>query len=300
MGIGKSKRNYGGEMRVEIDRRSGFCFGVINAIRAAENELETTDELYCLGDIVHNGMEVERLEKMGLESISKEKYFTLKDCKVLIRAHGEPPETYEYASKNNIELIDATCPVVITLQEKVKSSYETRKDEKGQVVIYGKKGHAEIEGLNGQTMHNALVIESINEIDKIDFTRPVALYSQTTKRVEDFHDIANSVKSKMKEGVPVEIKDTICRQVSNRVPNLKKFAANFDMILFVAGVKSSNGQYLFTICKEENPNSHFISKLDQIDKNWFKGVESVGICGATSTPNWLMEEVAKWIDQNYN
>ncbi len=300
MGIGKSKKSYGGEMRVEIDKRSGFCFGVINAIRAAENELETTSKLYCLGDIVHNGMEVERLEKMGLESISKEKYFSLKDCTVLIRAHGEPPETYEYASKNNIELIDATCPVVLTLQEKVKISYEAKKQEKGQIVIYGKKGHAEIEGLNGQTMHNALIIESIDEIGKIDFGRPVALYSQTTKRVEDFHAIANLVKSKMKVGVPVEIKDTICRQVSNRVPNLKKFASSFDMVLFVAGTKSSNGQYLFTICKEENPNSHFISKLEQIDKQWFENIESVGICGATSTPNWLMEEVANWIDQNYN
>ncbi len=287
-------------MRVEIDRRSGFCFGVINAIREAENELETTSKLYCLGDIVHNGMEVERLEKMGLESISKEKYFTLKDCKVLIRAHGEPPETYEYASKNNIELIDATCPVVLTLQEKVKISYLTKKEENGQVVIYGKKGHAEIEGLNGQTAHNALVIESIDEVNKIDFTRPVALYSQTTKRVEDFHAIANLVKSKMKPGIPVEIKDTICRQVSNRVPNLKKFASSFDMVLFVAGVKSSNGQYLYTICREENPNSHFISKLEEIDQQWFNGVESVGICGATSTPNWLMEKVAGWIDQKYN
>ena len=287
-------------MRVEIDKRSGFCFGVINAIRSAENELESTNKLYCLGDIVHNGMEVERLGKMGLESISKEKYFTLKDCKVLIRAHGEPPETYEYASKNNIDLIDATCPVVLTLQEKVKISYEAKREEKGQVVIYGKKGHAEIEGLNGQTMHNALIIESIDEIEKIDFERPVALYSQTTKRVEDFHAIANTVKSKMKIGVPVEIKDTICRQVSNRVPNLKKFASSFDMILFVAGTKSSNGQYLYTICKEENPNSHFISKLEQIDKHWFNGVNSVGICGATSTPNWLMEDVANWIDQNFN
>jgi 4-hydroxy-3-methylbut-2-enyl diphosphate reductase len=287
-------------MRVEIDKRSGFCFGVINAIRSAENELESTNKLYCLGDIVHNGMEVERLEKMGLESISKEKYFTLKDCKVLIRAHGEPPETYEYASKNNIDLIDATCPVVLTLQEKVKISYEAKREEKGQVVIYGKKGHAEIEGLNGQTMHNALIIESIDEIEKIDFERPVALYSQTTKRVEDFHAIANTVKSKMKIGVPVEIKDTICRQVSNRVPNLKKFASSFDMILFVAGTKSSNGQYLYAICKEENPNSHFISKLEQIDKQWFDGVNSVGICGATSTPNWLMEDVANWIDQNFN
>jgi 4-hydroxy-3-methylbut-2-enyl diphosphate reductase len=197
-------------------------------------------------------------------------------------------------------LIDATCPVVLTLQEKVKISYQAKKEEKGQVVIYGKKGHAEIDGLNGQTMNNALIIESIDEIDKIDFTRPVALYSQTTKRVEDFHNIANMVKSKMKTGIPIEIKDTICRQVSNRVPNLKKFAANFDMILFVAGIKSSNGQYLYTICKEENPNSHFISKLEQIDKQWFEGVNSVGICGATSTPNWLMEDVARWIEENFN
>jgi 4-hydroxy-3-methylbut-2-enyl diphosphate reductase len=186
------------------------------------------------------------------------------------------------------------------LQEKVKISYQTKKRQKGQVVIYGKKGHAEIEGLNGQTMHNALIIESIDEIEKIDFNRPVSLYSQTTKRVEDFYAIANKVKSKMKDGMPVEIKDTICRQVSNRVPNLKKFAANFDMILFVAGKKSSNGQYLYTICKEENPNSYFISQVEQIDKKWFEEIGSVGICGATSTPNWLMEDVAKWIDQNYN
>lgn len=286
-------------MRVEIDRRSGFCFGVINAIKEAENELETAKKLYCLGDIVHNGKEVERLEKMGLESISKEKYFTLKDCKVLIRAHGEPPETYEYAKANNIELIDATCPVVITLQEKVKQSYDNKLEEKGQVVIYGKKGHAEIIGLNGQTKNNAVVIESIAEIDKIDYSRPVSLYSQTTKRIEDFYAIAGEVKSRMTPGVHLEIKDTICRQVSNRVPNLKKFAANFDMILFVAGKKSSNGQYLYSICKEENDRSYIISEIEEIDKNWFQGVESVGICGATSTPNWLMEEVETWIHKNF-
>ena len=287
-------------MRVEIDKKSGFCFGVINAIRAAENELNTAESLYCLGDIVHNGKEVERLEKLGLKSISKEEYFTLKDCKVLIRAHGEPPETYEYANKNNIELIDATCPVVLTLQEKVKKSYDSTVEQQGQIVIYGKKGHAEIEGLNGQTNHNAIIIESIAEIDKIDTTKPVSLYSQTTKRIEDFYQVAGLLKSKMQPEVQVEIKDTICRQVSNRVPNLKNFSKNYDLILFVAGKKSSNGQYLFTICKEENPNSHIISRTDQIDKNWFAGVESVGICGATSTPNWLMEEVANWINTNFN
>jgi 4-hydroxy-3-methylbut-2-enyl diphosphate reductase len=248
---------------------------------------------------VHNGKEVERLESMGLKSISKEEYFTLKDCKVLIRAHGEPPETYDYAEKNNIELIDATCPVVLTLQEKVKRSYQAQLEDKGQVVIFGKKGHAEIEGLNGQTRHNAIIIESLDEIDKIDTSRPVALYSQTTKRIEDFYQLAEMVKSKVKPGVSIEIKDTICRQVSNRVPNLKKFAANYDMILFVAGKKSSNGQYLFSICYEENPNSHIISKTEEINKEWFSGKESVGICGATSTPNWLMEEVSGWVKANF-
>ncbi len=286
-------------MRVEIDRRSGFCFGVINAIKEAENELKRTGELYCLGDIVHNGREVERLENMGLKSISKEEYFKLKNCKVLIRAHGEPPETYEYAKENNIELIDATCPVVITLQEKVKGSYLNAVPQNGQVVIYGKNGHAEIIGLNGQTNNNAIVLESLDDLEKVDPARPVALYSQTTKRIEDFHEIAKNVKERMQPGVPVQIKDTICRQVSNRVPNLQKFAAEFDMILFIAGEKSSNGRYLYTICKEVNPKSYKISAIEQIEKDWFKGVESVGICGATSTPNWLMEKAADWIGENF-
>ncbi len=287
-------------MIVEIDKKSGFCFGVINAIRAAENELENSEKLYCLGDIVHNGMEVERLEKRGLVSISKEQYFSLKDCKVLIRAHGEPPETYEYAKQNNIELIDATCPVVLTLQEKVKRSYEAKIDQRGQVVIFGKKGHAEIDGLNGQINQNAIVIESIADIDKIDMNRPVSLYSQTTKRIEDFNGIAGVIRDKMNPEVPIEIKDTICRQVSNRVPNLKNFAKNYDMILFVAGKKSSNGQYLFSVCKEENPNSFIISRTEEIEKTWFEGVKSVGISGATSTPVWLMEEVADWVRSNIN
>jgi 4-hydroxy-3-methylbut-2-en-1-yl diphosphate reductase len=285
-------------MIVEIDKKSGFCFGVINAIRAAENELNDSEYLYCLGDIVHNGKEVERLEKKGLKTISKEEYFTLKNCKVLIRAHGEPPETYDYAKENNIELIDATCPVVLTLQEKVKRSYESKSAQQGQLVIYGKKGHAEIEGLNGQTDYNAIVIESKDEIEKIDTSRPVSFYSQTTKRIEDFNEIAGLIHAKMQPGVPVEIKDTICRQVSNRVPNLKIFSKNYDLILFVAGRKSSNGQYLFSICKEENPNSFIISRTDEIQKEWFSGVNSVGICGATSTPNWLMEDVAEWVKNN--
>ena len=285
-------------MIVEINKKSGFCFGVINAIRAAENELNDSEYLYCLGDIVHNGKEVERLEKKGLKTILKDEYYSLKNCRVLIRAHGEPPETYEYAKQNNIELIDATCPVVLTLQEKVKRSYESKAGQQGQLVIYGKKGHAEIEGLNGQTGYNAIVVESKEEIEKIDTSRPVSFYSQTTKRIEDFNEIAGLIQAKMQPGVPVEIKDTICRQVSNRVPNLKVFSKNYDLILFVAGKKSSNGQYLFSICKEENPNSFIISRTDEIHKEWFSGVNSVGICGATSTPNWLMEEVAEWVKNN--
>lgn len=286
-------------MRVEIDKRSGFCFGVIKTIKSAESELKNADKLYCLGDIVHNGMEVERLEKMGLHSISREEYMQLKNCRVLIRAHGEPPETYEYAKINNIELIDATCPVVLTLQEKVKGSYEKTKNLNGQIVIYGKRGHAEIIGLDGQIDKKAIILESIDDVKKIDFSRPVSLYSQTTKRVEDFYAIADKVKDSMKPGVPLEIKDSICRQVSNRVPNLKQFAKQFDVILFVAGHKSSNGRYLFTVCKEENPRTHHISRISEIDPAWLEGAESVGICGATSTPNWLMEDVAEWVNQQY-
>jgi 4-hydroxy-3-methylbut-2-enyl diphosphate reductase len=286
-------------MKVEIDRNSGFCFGVINAIKAAETELENSDMLYCLGDIVHNGKEVNRLEEMGLKSISKEEYFSLKNCKVLIRAHGEPPETYEYARKNNIELIDATCPVVLTLQEKVKRSYETKRAQNGQVVIFGKKGHAEIVGLNGQTKHNAIIIENSDDIQKIDMNRPIALYAQTTKPIEQFKEIADIISAKIKPNVDVEIKDTICRQVSNRVPNLKLFVAKYDLILFVAGKKSSNGQYLYSVSKDANKKSHFISKIEEIEKSWFNGVKSVGICGATSTPNWLMEKVASWVSDNF-
>lgn len=287
-------------MIVEIDKRSGFCFGVINAIKSAENELKTEKHLYCLGDIVHNGKEVERLESLGLKSITKEEYLTLSNCKVLIRAHGEPPSTYEYAKENNIELIDATCPVVLTLQEKIKSSYLQNEAQDGQLVIFGKKGHAEIVGLDGQTNHNAIIIESIEDIDKIDMNRPISMYSQTTKRIEEYEEIAHLLKSKRKPGVPLHIKDTICRQVSNRVPNLKKFAAKYDLVLFIAGKKSSNGRYLFSICEETNPNSKKISNIDEIDPNWFKDVNSVGICGATSTPNWLMEEAANWIAQNFD
>jgi 4-hydroxy-3-methylbut-2-en-1-yl diphosphate reductase len=287
-------------MRIEIDSRSGFCFGVIRAIKKAERELGNKDKLYCLGDIVHNGMEVQRLEKMGLQTVTLEEYHTLKNCKVLIRAHGEPPETYHYAQENNIQLIDATCPVVLTLQEKVKSAYRKSKDHKGQVVIFGKKGHAEVIGLDGQIQNKGIVLESIDDIHRIDFSRPVSFFSQTTRRIEEYYAIADKIRANMKPGVPFEFKDSICRQVSNRVPNLKKFVRNFDLVLFVAGHKSSNGKYLYSVCKEENPRTYHISRIFEIEPGWFEGVDSVGICGATSTPNWLMEEVKIWIDQRYN
>ena len=282
-------------MKTEIDRSSGFCFGVIKAIELAENELNKKGQLYCLGDIVHNGEEVGRLEKMGLKSISKEEYKALKNCKVLIRAHGEPPETYKYAEENNIELLDATCPVVIALQERVRDSYRNNLHDNGQIVIFGKAGHAEIVGLSGQTNYSAIIIENKNDISKIDPNRPVLLYSQTTKRIEDFYEIAETLKNYVNPEIQVHINDTICRQVSNRVPHLKKFAANFDMVLFVTDEKSSNGKYLYSICKEENPNTKTISKIEDIKPEWFKNVESVGICGATSTPNWLMERIYEWI-----
>jgi 4-hydroxy-3-methylbut-2-enyl diphosphate reductase len=287
-------------MRIEIDKRSGFCFGVIKAIQTAEKKLTQEDQLYCLGDIVHNSQEIQRLEKMGLKTVSREEYFQLHDCKALIRAHGEPPETYEYAKKNNIELIDATCPVVLTLQGRVKKSYDTSQKVNGQVVIFGKKGHAEVIGLAGQTNHSAILIENIDDITKIDFSRPVWLYSQTTRRVEEFHEVAEAIQSKMKPGVHAEIKDTICRQVSNRVPHLQKFVRNFDLVLFVAGHKSSNGKYLFSVCREENPNSFHIAQPGEMKADWFEGVDSVGICGATSTPNWLMEDVADSVNQRFN
>jgi len=289
-----------GIMKIEIDRESGFCFGVIKAIRKAERELKNEKSLYCLGDIVHNGMEVRRLGEMGLRTISREEYFRLNNCKVLIRAHGEPPEIYEYAQKNNIELIDATCPVVLTLQEKVKASYRKSMENNGQVVIFGKKGHAEVIGLDGQTNRNAILLESEEDIEKIDFSRPLFLYSQTTRRIENYRRIAGIIESKMKPGVPLEMKDTICRQVSNRVPQLRSFVKNHDLILFVAGHKSSNGKYLFSICREENPRAYHISRPSEIDFDWFRGVQSVGVCGATSTPDWLMEAVADHVKNKLN
>jgi 4-hydroxy-3-methylbut-2-en-1-yl diphosphate reductase len=283
-------------MKITIDKKSGFCFGVVNAIKMAEDELATEGTLYCLGDIVHNGAEVQRLNNSGMKTISREEYFSMKNCRVLIRAHGEPPETYNYAKENNIELIDATCPIVLNIQKKIKNSCDKLSEIDGQLVIFGKPGHAEVEGLNGQTGHKAIVIQSKEEIDKIDFSRPVVLYSQTTKPLAEFKEIADIIKQRTAGNIPVEIKDTVCRQVSNRAPHLEKFAAEHEVIVFVSGKKSSNGAVLYSTCKRINPCSYLVADANEILPEWFVGVESVGICGATSTPQWQMEEVAAHLE----
>ncbi|TKG91215.1 4-hydroxy-3-methylbut-2-enyl diphosphate reductase [Puteibacter caeruleilacunae] len=282
-------------MQIEIDSNSGFCFGVINAIKMAEEALDTNNKLYCLGDIVHNNMEVDRLNKLGLITITHAEYFRLENCKVLIRAHGEPPSTYEYARKANIELIDATCPVVLRLQKRVKTGYEALSSDEGQVVIYGRKGHAEVNGLNGQIEDKAIILEGPEDLSQVDFNRPILLFSQTTKPIDGFTEIVEEIQQKAKSDVKVH--DTICRQVSNRVPKIQEFAAKFDLIIFVSGKKSSNGKSLFKMCQQANANSHFISNPEELDEKWFENIESVGICGATSTPLWLMTKVADTIKE---
>ncbi|GET26621.1 4-hydroxy-3-methylbut-2-enyl diphosphate reductase [Prolixibacter sp. NT017] len=277
-------------MEIEIDSKSGFCFGVVNAIQKAEKTLETEDSLYCLGDIVHNNTEVERLSRKGLKTIDHKQFFQLKDCTVLLRAHGEPPSTYEHARKNNITLLDATCPVVLKLQERVRKGQSQQEARNGQVVIYGKKGHAEVNGLVGQTNDKAIVIQSPDDLEQIDFDRPVELFSQTTKDMEGFYQLAEAIKQR---GTEVIIHDTLCRQVSNRVPRIREFARRFDLVLFVSGKKSSNGKMLFGISKETNPNSKFISSPDEVEAEWLENIQKVGICGATSTPWHLMEDVAE-------
>lgn len=279
-------------MIIEIDQNSGFCFGVVEAIRKAEETLKQQDVLYCLGDIVHNDAEVNRLTKEGLKTIGHAHFFTMKDATVLLRAHGEPPSTYEYAGQNNIRLIDATCPVVLKLQQRIRTGYEFDKDQSTQIVIFGKKGHAEVNGLVGQTNGDAIVIESLDEIDKLDFERPIELYSQTTKDLEGFHLLADELKKRARD-FPPKIHDTVCRQVANRIPAIRKFSARFDLILFVSGQKSSNGKMLFEICLSVNGNSKFISSVHDIDIQWIKNIGSVGVCGATSTPKKLLEEVAQ-------
>jgi 4-hydroxy-3-methylbut-2-enyl diphosphate reductase len=286
-------------MRIEIDKNSGYCFGVEYAIDMAETELRKGETLYCLGDIVHNDMEVKRLAALGLQVIDKEKLSELHDCKVLIRAHGEPPETYKTALKNNIELIDASCPVVLKLQNRVKTEFDRVSKKGGQMVIYGQKGHAEVIGLNGQIDNRATVVSSVEELENLDFSKPITLFSQTTKSTAGFGKIRSAIEEKIKAAQSekdlseiFDANDSICRQVSNREPQLSVFAREFDVVLFVSGKKSSNGKALFTVCKNLNDRSYFIENEEEIDPEWFKGAASVGICGATSTPMWLMQQVA--------
>lgn len=282
--------------KIEIDEKSGFCFGVVNAIKKAEEELAKGGVLYCLGDIVHNSLEVERLAKMGLQTINHEEFGQLKNVKVLLRAHGEPPSTYATAKENNIEIIDASCPVVLRLQRRIKDKHNNEIENDSQIVIYGENGHAEVNGLLGQTQSEAIVIENKKDLDKLDFTRNICLFSQTTKPLDGFREIIDIITERIDPSASFEFFDTICRQVSNRIPNIKEFATKHDMIFFVAGKKSSNGKVLFSECKKYNPNSYFVSSPDEIDPALIKENLSVGVCGATSTPKWQMEEVEKKIE----
>ena len=291
---------------VEIDDGSGFCFGVTTAIKKAEEELAAGGTLYCLGDIVHNGMECERLRKLGLVTINHEEMSQLHHVKVLLRAHGEPPETYELARRNNIEMIDATCPVVLQLQKKIKRQYEaplsspegdTKASPRGglegagaSIVIFGKRGHAEVLGLVGQTQGKAIVIESFDEVEKLDYTKDIYLYSQTTKSLDEFHRIIEYIQAHIAPNATFRSFDTICRSVANRMPNISSFANRHDLILFICGRKSSNGKVLFSECKRVNDNTHLIEGPDEIDPAWLDDIKTVGICGATSTPKWLMEQ----------
>ena len=299
-------------MVIEIDNGSGFCFGVTTAIHKAEEELAKGGTLYCLGDIVHNGMECDRLREMGLITIDHDEMARLHNVKVLLRAHGEPPSTYELARRNNIEIIDATCPVVLKLQQRIRQQYETspnpdkegkqntsteEKTQGGSIVIFGKKGHAEVLGLVGQTAGNAIVIERYEDAATLDFSHDIYLYSQTTKSLDEFHHIIDYIQSHISPTATFRSFDTICRSVANRMPNISQFAARHDLILFVCGRKSSNGKVLFNECQRVNPNSHLIEGPEEIDRSWLEGIETVGICGATSTPKWLMEQCRDAIQQ---
>ena len=286
-------------MIVEIDNGSGFCFGVTTAIKKAEETLANGEKLYCLGDIVHNGMECERLRGMGLITIDHDEFAQLHEATVLLRAHGEPPTTYELAQKNNITIIDATCPVVLALQKRIKKKFSTIDDNSRttDIVIFGKNGHAEVLGLVGQTNGKAIVIEHADDAKKLDFSHNIYLYSQTTKSLDEFHQIIEYCQQHIEEGAIFQSFDTICRQVANRMPNICSFATRHDLILFVCGRKSSNGKVLYKACKEKNPRSYLIAGPDEIQPEWFEGMNSVGICGATSTPTWLMEKCKEKVEK---
>jgi len=284
-------------MVVEVDKRSGFCFGVQNAVEIAEKYLLRGEKVFSLGPIVHNDKEMERLISLGLVTIDHGQFSKIKNCNVLIRAHGEPPGTYLTAAENKIRIIEATCPIVRKLQSKIREDWINLKEKNGQVVIYGKKGHAEVISLLGQTENEGILITEPADIDKIDTTRPVTLFSQTTMDIAEYDHIKDLIFNKMKkDGVidPVKdlvMKNTLCGQVSNRVSHLKTFAVKYDTVIFVSGKESSNGRMLFSVCKGVNPDSHFVSSPEEIETTWFNGKKSAGICGATSTPKWLIEKI---------
>lgn len=281
-------------LQIEIDNGSGFCFGVTTAIQKAEEELDSSAaQLYCLGDIVHNSMEVTRLHERGLTTINHDELARLCNAKVLLRAHGEPPETYATAQRNHIDIIDATCPVVLQLQRRIKRQYDAH--PQAQIVIFGKNGHAEVLGLVGQTQNHAIVIEHFDEVKKLDFTRDIFLYSQTTMSLDEFHRITDYIQEHITPTATFQSFDTICRQVANRMPNIAAFASRHDVVLFVSGRKSSNGKVLFNECRSVNPHSYQIERASEIDMQWFDHAGTVGICGATSTPKWLMEECREHI-----
>lgn len=284
-------------INIEIDKKSGFCFGVVKAITKAEEELAKGETLYCLGDIVHNGQEVERLGKLGLITIDHEQFAQLHDAKVLLRAHGEPPSTYETAKTNNLTLIDASCPVVLKLQARIKRAYEAAPTSDTQIVIYGHIGHAEVNGLVGQTNEKAIVIESEDDLDKIDLSKPIRLFSQTTKSLDGFNHLVTTLSKNIEKTENFEFYDTICRQVANRMPNITTFAQQNDIIIFVSGKKSSNGKVLYEHSKNINPNTYLVSEADEVTGLNLDLTKKIGICGATSTPRWLMEEVAKKLNE---
>jgi len=281
-------------MIIEIDAQSGFCNGVVRAIDKAEQELATSGGLFCLGDIVHNSQEVERLHKIGLQTIDNKQFRELKDVKVLLRAHGEPPETYKIAEKNGITIIDASCRVVIALQQKIKNAHENFPN--AQIVIFGKRGHAEVLGLEGQINYTAIIVENEDDLEKIDFSRQIFLFSQTTMPLDGFEKIVSEIKNRLQKNVDFRYFDTICRQVANRIPEIRRFAQRFDLVIFVGGQKSSNGKVLFEVCRSVNKNTIFVSSVEDIDFEQIKKAKIIGICGATSTPVWLMEKVKNSIE----
>lgn len=285
-------------MQISIDKQAGFCFGVVSAIDTLEKELKKNSDFYCLGDIVHNNKEVERLKKLGLKTIDKQQFYALRNSRVMIRAHGEPPCTYLEAKKNNIEIIDATCPMVLRLQKDVYKGYQEMKKINGQVVIYGKKGHAEVVGLVGQTNDEAIVVSNEQDLCKIDFTKPLHIYSQTTKNRDDYQKIIALIEQKH-QTKEILVTDSICKKVSLRAKNIGTFAKSVDCVLFVSGRNSSNGNYLYNLCLKENENTFFISEKEDIDLEKIKEFEHIGISGATSTPMWLMKEVEDYVYREF-